>query len=112
MTKRVPTSSGQPSGPTTESVPDGASSTTVRATSTAADRVRDAAEIGAAAAATNQTPHLAVREGTAQRDAGFLERTVAGDGSGEERREGEDDDMVEDWRLRFGGGFLTAEISR
>jgi len=38
--------------------------------------------------------------------------TVTGDGSGEERREGEDDDMVEDWRLRFGGGFLTAEISR
>jgi len=24
--------------------------------------------------------------------------TVTGDGSGEERREGEDDDMVEDWR--------------
>ena len=114
-TKRAPTPSGQPSGPTTESVPDGASSTTVRATSAADGRAGDVAETGgaaAAAAATTRTPRLAVPEGTARRDAGFLERTVAGDGSGEERREGKGDDMVEDWRLRFGGGFLTAEISR
>jgi hypothetical protein len=30
---------------------------------------------------------------------------VAGEGSGEERRESEDDDMAENWRLRFGGDF-------
>lgn len=107
-TKRAPTPSGQPSGPTTESVPDGASSTTVRATSAADGRARDATDTGAAAAAaaaTTRTPRLAVPEETAPREAGFLERTVAGEGSGEERRESEDDDMAENWRLRFGGDF-------
>jgi hypothetical protein len=84
-------------GPTTESVPDGASSTTVRATSAADSRARDAADTSAtaaAAAATTLTPRLAVLEGAARRDAGFLERTVAGVGSVEERRDDEDDDMA------------------
>jgi hypothetical protein len=98
VTKRAPTPSGQPSRPTTESVPDGASSATVRATSATDGRARatDTGAPAAAAAATTRTPRLAPE--TARRDGGgFLEKRVAGEGSGDERREGEDDagDMTE-----------------
>jgi hypothetical protein len=94
VTKRAPTPSGQPSWPTTESVPDGASSATSATDGRA--RATDTGAPAAAAAATTRTPRLAPE--TARRDCGgFLEKRVAGEGSGEERREGEDDagDMTE-----------------
>jgi hypothetical protein len=90
----------QPSGPTTESVPDGASSTTVRATSAADGRARAAdsgvAAAAAAAAAATRTPRLAA-EPARRNGSGVLEKRVAGEGSGEERREGgaDADDIME-----------------
>jgi hypothetical protein len=113
-TKRAPTPRGQPSGPTTESVPDAASSTTVRATSAADGRTR-AADTGAAAAAdaattTTRTPCLAVAEETERRDAGFFVKRVAGEGNRDERREGEDDDMAKNLELQIWWGILRGQI--
>lgn len=49
---------------------------------------------------------LTVEVETGRKDAGFLEKRVAEEGSGDESREGRgDDDMAKNWRLRFGGGF-------
>jgi hypothetical protein len=70
-TKRAPTPSSHPSGPTTESVPDGTSSTTVHATSAADGRAR-AVDSGVVA---TRTPRLAAE--TTRRDSGsVLEKSV------------------------------------